>query len=100
MKKIFLYGNWKMHMLPKEAESFCSELLSCSSEKRYDEKCIDIALFPPFISIAPVVRLLPENGIFKAGAQDGWYEDRGRIQALSLYGYESTDRVHPCSGRT
>lgn len=77
MKKIFLYGNWKMHMLPKEAESFCSELLSCSSEKRYDEKCIDIALFPPFISIAPVVRLLPENGIFKAGAQDGWYEDRG-----------------------
>jgi len=77
MKKIYLYGNWKMHMLPSEAEAFCSELLSGTAEELYSTRSIDIALFPPYISITPVARMLPENSFYKAGAQDGWFEDRG-----------------------
>lgn len=77
MKKIYLYGNWKMHMLPSEAEAFCTDLLSATAGELYSTRAIDIALFPPYISITPVARILPKNGFYKAGAQDGWYEDRG-----------------------
>jgi triosephosphate isomerase len=91
MKKIHLYGNWKMNMLPDEAEAFCGEILHAASGNIYNKESVDICLFPPFISIAPVVRLLPENGILSAGAQDGWIEDRGAFTgAVSMDMVRST----------
>ncbi|MDI9371082.1 MAG: triose-phosphate isomerase [Synergistaceae bacterium] len=76
-KKIYLYGNWKMNHLPADAEDFCKEILSGAKGPLYGEKRIEIGIFPPFISIAPVVASLAGGELFRAGAQDGWPEEKG-----------------------
>ena len=76
-KKIYLFGNWKMNMLPSEAEAFCGELVSGASGGLYKEDSVEIALFPPYISIARTLSMLKGKELFRSGAQDGWAEERG-----------------------
>ena len=101
MKKVFLYGNWKMNMLPVEALAFCNDLLTRTKGGLYNAASIEIALFPAYISIAPVVQALPDDGIIRGGAQDGWFEDRGAYTgAVSMDMLRSVGCTHVLVGHS
>ncbi len=48
MKKIYLYGNWKMNMLPFEGEEFCRTLGNKMQGDIYSSEMIQVCLFPLF----------------------------------------------------
>ncbi len=77
MKKIHLYGNWKMNMLPEEGVSFARALAERASGGWYSANAVDICLFPPFVTIGAVQQVLADRGDLSVGAQDGFPEDRG-----------------------
>lgn len=77
MKKIYLYGNWKMNMLPFEGEEFCRTLGNKMQGDIYSSEMIQVCLFPPFLTIPEVLKSLPEDVPAACGAQDGYFEDRG-----------------------
>ncbi|MDD3690068.1 MAG: triose-phosphate isomerase, partial [Synergistaceae bacterium] len=77
MKKIYLYGNWKMNMLPFEGEEFCRTLGNKMQGDIYSSEMIQVCLFPPFLTIPEVLKSLPEDVPVACGAQDGYFEDRG-----------------------
>jgi triosephosphate isomerase len=70
-RKKLVAANWKMNKTIAEAEAFARELktglegISC-----------DLAIFPPFLSLAPVARIL-EGTAVRVGAQDVFWEDHG-----------------------
>lgn len=77
MKKILLYGNWKMNMLPDEGKEFCCTLEKKIKGNLYNREKIHICLFPSFLSIPAVVGNLSEESPVSIGAQDGYFEDGG-----------------------
>jgi len=93
MKKVYLYGNWKMNMLPDEGEAFCRSLANRITGNLYGSDIVDICLFPPFLAIPSVLKALPGAPV-SAGAQDGYFEDRGAYTgAVSM----EMDRSVGCS---
>ena len=80
MKKIWLYGNWKMNVLPSEAEEYCEKLLDTLKKDLHDvysKENLEICLFPPFISLPAVLGHITEMNMVSAGVQDGYFEDFG-----------------------
>lgn len=79
MKKIWLYGNWKMNMIPSEAEEYCKKLLDALKKDpgAYSKENLEICLFPPFISLPAVLASISKPGMVRAGVQDGYFEDSG-----------------------
>ncbi len=65
-------GNWKMFTTPETARALASEILRDKSEF---EK-IEVALFPPFTSLAAVREVIAGTGI-KLGAQNMHFESEG-----------------------
>lgn len=76
MKKIYLFGNWKMNMIPDEAEEYCRTLEGRTGGDFYSGGLVNICLFPPFLSIATVLGALSGTPV-SVGAQNGHFEDRG-----------------------
>lgn len=76
MKKIYLFGNWKMNMLPEEGEEYCRALERRIDGSFYSADLVNICLFPPFLTIPATLAALP-GGPVSVGAQDGYFEDRG-----------------------
>ena len=100
MKKIYLYGNWKMNMLPEEGEEFCRSLADRISGRLYGSDCVDICLFPPFLAIPAVLKALPAGPV-SAGAQDGYFEDRGAFTgAVSMAMVRSVGCSHVLVGHS
>ena len=77
MKKIYLYGNWKMNILPDEAAEYCGLLLEKAVGELYGTEMLEMAVFPPFVTIPAVLSLLEGNSAIHTGAQDGFFEDSG-----------------------
>ena len=80
MKKIWLYGNWKMNMIPSEAEEYCASLMDTIQKDLhgiYSAKGVEICIFPPFISLPAVIDCFEGKEIVGAGVQDGYFEDSG-----------------------
>jgi triosephosphate isomerase len=84
VKKIFLYGNWKMHNGIKETETFfkdlcehvCEDVVICDFLSR---NFLEICIFPPFTSLfmgARILGYMGKTGLF-IGAQNGHYEEKG-----------------------
>ncbi len=100
MKKIYLFGNWKMNMLPQEGRDFCRDLGQKMSGDLYQDDRIHLCLFPPFITIPAVLEALP-GGPVSAGAQDGHYEDRGAFTgAVSMDMAKQTGCTHVLVGHS
>lgn len=100
MKKIYLYGNWKMNMLPEEGESFCRSLADRISGSLYQSGLVDICLFPPFLTIPSVLKELPAGPV-SVGAQDGYFEDRGAFTgAVSMDMIRSVGCTHVLVGHS
>lgn len=79
MKKIWLYGNWKMNMIPSEAEEYCGKLLDALKKDpgAYSKENLEICLFPPFISLPAVLASISKADMVRTGVQDGYFEDSG-----------------------
>ncbi|NLB84125.1 MAG: triose-phosphate isomerase [Synergistaceae bacterium] len=80
MKKIWLYGNWKMNMIPSEAGEYCKmliDILDRNLHNLYSRENLEICLFPPFLSLPAVLENISEMNMVTAGVQDGYLEDSG-----------------------
>ncbi|MBL3538921.1 triose-phosphate isomerase [Aminivibrio sp.] len=101
MKKIYLYGNWKMNMLPEEGEAFCRSLADrISGSMLYGSDLVHICLFPPYLTIPSVLKALTEVPV-STGAQDGYFEDRGAFTgAVSMDMVRSAGCSHVLVGHS
>ncbi len=71
MKKL-IAANWKMHKTYDEAISYINEML----DKNIDFERKDVLIYPPFLYICEVSKLLEKSNI-KVGAQNVYYEKKG-----------------------
>jgi triosephosphate isomerase len=72
MRTPFIAGNWKMNKTLAEALTLASDLV----EALRSETKAEVALCPPFISIAAVKAVIAESAI-KLGAQNMHFEPKG-----------------------
>jgi triosephosphate isomerase len=78
MKRIHLYGNWKMNLLPGEGRSFVKSLTERLHGAGYSQKELRVCLFPPFVTLESVLDACrPHDLGIAVGAQDGYFEDGG-----------------------
>ncbi len=73
-RKVFIAGNWKMNKTAAETVELCKAL----KEKFADicPNCVDVAVCPPFTSIAAAIAELKGSNI-KVGAQNIHWADNG-----------------------
>ena len=73
-RKVFIAGNWKMNKTAAETRELCKAL----KEKFADvcPNCVDVAVCPPFTSIAAAIEELKGSNI-KVGAQNIHWADNG-----------------------
>ena len=77
MKKLYLYGNWKMNMTCAETKDYftkMSEALKDNTISPFLGTELEIAVFPPFTSI---VAAMAEKGRTIVGAQNVYFEHKG-----------------------
>jgi triosephosphate isomerase (TIM) len=87
---LLIAGNWKMYKGPSEAASFCTEM----AEALADLEGVDVAVCPPFTSLAPAVQALAGTEIAVAAQNVHWEHDgayTGEVSApmlreLGVYG--------------
>jgi triosephosphate isomerase len=65
-------GNWKMHTTPESASKLASEIVKHQSEFGP----VEVALFPPFTSLAAVREIVEKTNI-RLGAQNMHFESEG-----------------------
>ena len=100
---MLIAGNWKMHKGPEDAAAFCRALKA----RLPDLGGVDVAVCPPFVSLAAAVRELADTEIAVA-AQNVHWEGRGAVtgevsapmlRELGVYGTivgHSERRQHFC----
>ena len=74
MPRTLIAGNWKMNTTPAEAFALAGEIRSSIGEANIGD--IDVAVFPPSVSLAGVVDAL-EGSQVRVGAQNIHHEDSG-----------------------
>lgn len=77
MKKIYLYGNWKMNMTCAETKDFFVKMSSAIEDVAISghlESELEIAVFPAYTSIAAA---MAGKGRVIVGAQNVYYEHKG-----------------------
>ena len=78
MKKIYLYGNWKMNMTCAETKDFFAKMPPAGAgeagSKGEAGAELEIAVFPPFTSIATAIA---EKKRVLVGAQNVYFEPKG-----------------------
>jgi triosephosphate isomerase (TIM) len=87
---MLIAGNWKMYKGPSEAAEFCAAL----AEALADLDGVDVAVCPPFISLAPAVQALAGTEIAVAAQNVHWEQEgafTGEVSApmlreLGVYG--------------
>jgi len=62
-RRLFIAGNWKLHMGPQDADRLATALKRALA----DETAVDMAVAPPYISIPAVADRLKHTGIEVAG---------------------------------
>lgn len=72
MRRPFIAGNWKMFKTPKETAELASALKNCCAG--VDD--IDIAVFPPALSVSTAVDALKGSNVM-VGVQNMYFEDTG-----------------------
>jgi triosephosphate isomerase len=87
---VLIAGNWKMYKGPAETAEFCVEL----KRREADYEGIDVAVCPPFTSLAVAVQMLAGTDIAVAAQNVHWEEEgafTGEVSApmlreLGVYG--------------
>ena len=74
MRKPFVAGNWKMNTDSQSGVSLLEGIASGSSE--IASESVDIAVFPPFIYLQSIIKILGVSNI-AVGAQDFYFEPDG-----------------------
>ncbi len=74
MPRTLIAGNWKMNTTPAEAVALAGEIRSAIGEANTGD--IDVAVFPPSVSLAGVADTL-EGSRARVGAQNIHHEDSG-----------------------
>ncbi len=85
---MFIAGNWKMYKAPREAAAFCRAL------READLGDVDVAVCPPFVSLAEAVQVLAGTAIGVFGQNCHWEAEgafTGEVSApmlreLGVYG--------------
>jgi triosephosphate isomerase len=84
MKKIYLYGNWKMNMNREETEGFCKDFGGqiAGNPALLDAmgKALEVAIFPPFTSLAAAEEAsqnIDKRTVPLLGAQNAYFEAKG-----------------------
>jgi triosephosphate isomerase (TIM) len=72
MKRKYVAGNWKMNLNLADATALAKGLLS----KLPAGAPVDLAVFPPFVYLAPVAEIL-KGSPFKVGGQNCYFEPKG-----------------------
>ncbi len=72
MRKPFIAANWKMNKTVSETREFISKFIP----EVKDKHDVDIAVAPPFTSLAPAAEILKGTSIILA-AQNVFYEEKG-----------------------
>jgi triosephosphate isomerase len=65
---VLIAGNWKLHKGPAEAASFCEAL----RERLGGLEGVDVAVCPPYVSLAAAVRTLAGTEIAVAAQNVHW----------------------------
>jgi triosephosphate isomerase len=87
---MLIAGNWKMYKGPAETSAFCTAL----RERLDDGAGVDVAVCPPFASLAPAVQALAGTEIAVAAQNVHWEEQGaytgevspGMLLELGVYG--------------
>ncbi len=79
MRKLFIAGNWKMNMLTAEAAALAAQLV----EALKGVKDMDLAVAPPYTSLAAVAEVLAGSNIALAGQNLFWEEKGAYTGAVS-----------------
>ena len=74
MKKIYLYGNWKMNNTYSETEKFFETFPSAYEAVKADD--LEVGIFAPFTSLWPLSQAAKKSG-FVFGAQNVYFEEKG-----------------------
>ena len=80
-RKVFIAGNWKMNKTAAETVALCQGL-----KEKFADICpckVDVAVCPPFTSIATAIAELKGSNI-KVGAQNIHWADNGEISGAML----------------
>ncbi|MDR2180414.1 MAG: triose-phosphate isomerase [Synergistaceae bacterium] len=84
MKKIYLYGNWKMNMNQEETEGFYKDfgqqVVSSPALLGVMGKSLETAVFPPFTSLAAAEgasKNIDKRAVPFLGAQNTYFEAKG-----------------------
>lgn len=86
MKKIYLYGNWKMNKGIEQTNCYLHDLSQSIENNSWikrmlQEDTLEIALFPPFISLLSAQKAISSEGLeavnVKIGSQNLHYEEKG-----------------------
>ncbi len=86
MKKIYLYGNWKMYKGIEQSEKFINDLSEYMENNSWVRQMLkddrlEIGLFPSFTSLASAQKVLTSTGLDKMnvhiGSQNFYYEEKG-----------------------
>ncbi len=64
-RRLLVAGNWKMNLGPKSGDQLARELKAMLS----DQTKVDVAVFPPFVTLPAVIARLQHTGI-QVGGQD------------------------------
>ncbi len=73
MRRLFLAGNWKMHLTPKEAHRVAKEIKKGLANKNSP---YEIVICPPFVDLHPVKNAI-EGSQIHLGAQNVHWENEG-----------------------
>jgi triosephosphate isomerase len=77
MKKIYLYGNWKMNMTCEETKDYFARMSEALEDKTVSDFLgteLEIAVFPAFTSIATAIE---RKSYVIVGAQNVYFEHKG-----------------------
>ena len=107
MKKIYLYGNWKMNMTRGETEGFYKDFNELVKEPQLSAaigKTLEVAVFPPFTSLAAAESAsktcLPGAAPL-LGAQNAYFEPKGAFTGdISMAMLKDTGCTHVILGHS
>ena len=83
MKKIYLYGNWKMNMTRGETEGFYKDFIELTKEPQLGAaigKTLEATVFPPFTSLVAAEaasKACASGAAPLLGAQNAYFEPKG-----------------------
>ncbi len=99
MKKIYLYGNWKMNMTVAETKKFFEDFAPVYAQFKNDSG-LEVGVFAPFTSLWAAAEGAKANGIV-FGAENIYFEPKGAFTGeVSIPMVKETGATHVILGHS